>query len=115
MCALFSNPAYADTITFSLHDALPILIQYLKPPLSVGPSLKTCPKWLFASSERTSVRTIPNVLSTSSMISSSSKAFEKLGQRSEEHTSELQSRFDIVCRLLLEKKTNIHTAIITQR
>src|SRR5207249_8651538 len=29
--------------------------------------------------------------------------------RSEEHTSELQSRFDLVCRLLLEKKnTNIH-------
>src|SRR5699024_11490655 len=25
--------------------------------------------------------------------------------RSEEHTSELQSRFDLVCRLLLEKKT----------
>src|SRR5438067_10618080 len=25
-------------------------------------------------------------------------------RRSEEHTSELQSRFDIVCRLLLEKK-----------
>src|SRR5699024_5173560 len=25
-------------------------------------------------------------------------------ERSEEHTSELQSRFDIVCRLLLEKK-----------
>src|SRR5207249_7841577 len=25
-------------------------------------------------------------------------------QRSEEHTSELQSRFDLVCRLLLEKK-----------
>src|SRR5699024_12321739 len=28
--------------------------------------------------------------------------------RSEEHTSELQSRFDLVCRLLLEKK-NIYT------
>src|SRR5699024_11472631 len=27
-----------------------------------------------------------------------------LGLRSEEHTSELQSRFDLVCRLLLEKK-----------
>src|SRR5699024_12155748 len=27
-------------------------------------------------------------------------------QRSEEHTSELQSRFDLVCRLLLEKKNN---------
>src|SRR5699024_11885386 len=29
-------------------------------------------------------------------------------KRSEEHTSELQSRFDLVCRLLLEKK---HAAI----
>src|SRR5699024_10972908 len=28
----------------------------------------------------------------------------KEGLRSEEHTSELQSRFDLVCRLLLEKK-----------
>src|SRR5437868_8166539 len=27
--------------------------------------------------------------------------------RSEEHTSELQSRFDLVCRLLLEKKNNV--------
>src|SRR5699024_11991340 len=29
--------------------------------------------------------------------------------RSEEHTSELQSRFDIVCRLLLEKKKTNYT------
>src|SRR5207249_9773844 len=29
--------------------------------------------------------------------------------RSEEHTSELQSRFDLVCRLLLEKKNYRHT------
>src|SRR5690349_23741084 len=29
------------------------------------------------------------------------------GQRSEEHTSELQSRRDLVCRLLLEKKKTI--------
>src|SRR5699024_12257353 len=28
------------------------------------------------------------------------------GPRSEEHTSELQSRFDLVCRLLLEKKNS---------
>src|SRR5438067_3036583 len=28
----------------------------------------------------------------------------QLDERSEEHTSELQSRFDLVCRLLLEKK-----------
>src|SRR5207249_11832042 len=29
--------------------------------------------------------------------------------RSEEHTSELQSRFDLVCRLLLEKKKSNNT------
>src|SRR5690554_7739769 len=31
--------------------------------------------------------------------------------RSEEHTSELQSRPHLVCRLLLEKKKNIHAAL----
>src|SRR5699024_11902229 len=31
---------------------------------------------------------------------------EQPDRRSEEHTSELQSRFDLVCRLLLEKKKN---------
>src|SRR5207249_11952551 len=33
--------------------------------------------------------------------------FDADALRSEEHTSELQSRFDLVCRLLLEKKKNI--------
>src|SRR5699024_12793903 len=33
--------------------------------------------------------------------------------RSEEHTSELQSRFDLVCRLLLEKKKKIKVNEIT--
>src|SRR5437868_8365351 len=32
-----------------------------------------------------------------------------LVDRSEEHTSELQSRFDLVCRLLLEKKKNTYS------
>src|SRR5699024_12575743 len=32
------------------------------------------------------------------------KLYKISDQRSEEHTSELQSRFDLVCRLLLEKK-----------
>src|SRR5699024_11979916 len=35
--------------------------------------------------------------------------------RSEEHTSELQSRFDLVCRLLLEKKTQENTSDLTSR
>src|SRR5207248_11671043 len=30
--------------------------------------------------------------------------FQKIASRSEEHTSELQSPYDLVCRLLLEKK-----------
>src|SRR5689334_23543387 len=33
--------------------------------------------------------------------------------RSEEHTSELQSQFHLVCRLLLEKKKKHHTHIAT--
>src|SRR2546421_754679 len=32
------------------------------------------------------------------------------GDRSEEHTSELQSRSDLVCRLLLEKKKKTNTS-----
>src|SRR5207249_8420039 len=34
---------------------------------------------------------------------------ERVDAQSEEHTSELQSRFDIVCRLLLEKKKRMNT------
>src|SRR5438105_10157598 len=39
------------------------------------------------------------------------------GKRSEEHTSELQSRVDLVCRLLLEKKKKPRTTrgMVTQR
>src|SRR5438309_8421922 len=33
--------------------------------------------------------------------------------RSEEHTSELQSQFHLVCRLLLEKKNEIHPIVNT--
>src|SRR5438034_2462649 len=36
--------------------------------------------------------------------SDSSGIVDEVGERSEEHTSELQSHSDLVCRLLLEKK-----------
>src|SRR6266704_6968342 len=36
-------------------------------------------------------------------------------ERSEEHTSELQSRFDLVCRLLLEKKKKTVLAVGFQK
>src|SRR5437868_11411578 len=38
------------------------------------------------------------------MLQSAEKTLADATSRSEEHTSELQSRFDLVCRLLLEKK-----------
>src|SRR5699024_11425145 len=37
----------------------------------------------------------------------STNALGEISARSEEHTSELQSRFDLVCRLLLEKKNTV--------
>src|SRR5207248_938778 len=40
--------------------------------------------------------------------------FDEVAQRSEEHTSELQSPYDLVCRLLLEKKKkNIKIILLT--
>src|SRR5687768_18014722 len=38
----------------------------------------------------------------------------QLGARSEEHTSELQSRLQLVCRLLLEKKKAVNACSSTQ-
>src|SRR5690625_1912480 len=42
------------------------------------------------------------------MIETLEKVFPKVHPRSEEHTSELQSRGHLVCRLLLEKKKKTH-------
>src|SRR5438067_6889875 len=38
--------------------------------------------------------------------------FVSVEPRSEEHTSELQSRFDLVCRLLLEKKNKRNNYVV---
>src|SRR2546429_3529145 len=46
-------------------------------------------------------------LRSASLIASCRAAFKR-STRSEEHTSELQSRLHLVCRLLLEKKKYIH-------
>src|SRR2546429_3639640 len=37
----------------------------------------------------------------------------ELSERSEEHTSELQSRLHLVCRLLLEKKKEVTSSVMT--
>src|SRR5699024_11293063 len=56
-------------------------------------------------SEGDSVRELDESLSVDSittLLTVNNEALNQLQQRSEEHTSELQSRFDLVCRLLLE-------------
>src|SRR5687768_18473780 len=73
----FIDPATTEIYTLSLHDALPIC------PAACRESRRRPWATLLRSWPRRAGRPRP---------------------RSEEHTSELQSRLHIVCRLLLEKK-----------
>src|SRR5207249_7632519 len=82
----FADPAATEFSTLSLHDALPILFWSSWRP-------------------RSPRRVCRYRLSIGSWCAS--KAATPLEKRSEEHTSELQSRFDLVCRLLLEKKKQL--------
>src|SRR2546429_8501007 len=79
----FNDTATTEIYTLSLHDALPI---YVENALVGTQRLQS--QWQHAS-EREAVL-------------QRSLGFAK--DRSEEHTSELQSRLHLVCRLLLEKK-----------
>src|SRR5947209_13135528 len=72
----FNDTATTEIYTLSLHDALPI----------------SRPSW----------RSVPSGASTRRYARSASSP--RRTTRSEEHTSELQSRQYLVCRLLLEKK-----------
>src|SRR2546421_9605365 len=49
-------------------------------------------------------RTARRVLRLHARVARRGRGDEERAERSEEHTSELQSRSDLVCRLLLEKK-----------
>src|SRR5699024_12857045 len=81
---LFTAPAPTEIYTLSLHDALPIWWPFAPGRVCVFPSWSGR-SWVFC------------------WACSPSSPPCSWG-RSEEHTSELQSRFDLVCRLLLEKK-----------
>src|SRR2546426_2136515 len=50
-------------------------------------------------------------LNAPSMMVISTLANPELAKRSEEHTSELQSPCNLVCRLLLEKKKKTHAVV----
>src|SRR2546430_15432632 len=83
----FNDTATTEIYTLSLHDALPI----------------------FQSRNRHFPRTgasSQNAIAFSRRSVDSSLPRRRL-RRSEEHTSELQSQSNLVCRLLLEKKKNL--------
>src|SRR2546426_9013232 len=76
----FNDTATTEIYTLSLHDALPI------------------------SDFTNSTMRLRTSGASSSMIALWQEAGAAKDQRSEEHTSELQSPCNLVCRLLLEKK-----------
>src|SRR5258708_11397810 len=93
----FNDTATTEIYTLSLHDALPISPHFLAihAPAELGPTL-------FAGVAYALVRAASRLISTPVPRVSQSSVRE----RSEEHTSELQSPDHLVCRLLLEKKKN---------
>src|SRR3712207_7168074 len=97
----FNDTATTEIYTLSLHDALPIyrciarVAGVSSPPVVVGNRRSSPVESIHASaSQRASRFWIREATPSKS--------------RSEEHTSELQSRQYLVCRLLLEKKTTSH-------
>src|SRR5437879_7857193 len=90
-----------DISTLSLHDALPICKQVL----TAFSQTKTRPLPTSISNSSAS----PFTLSPFNRATFNEYSFPPLF-RSEEHTSELQSPMYLVCRLLLEKKKNKHSA-----
>src|SRR5699024_12825872 len=96
------DPLHTELYTLSLHDALPILIQYLYKATG-GCSMKQDNRdvtEIGKSKKDKGNKPKGGTLSVFRVVS-------VVVVRSEEHTSELQSRFDLVCRLLLEKKNTI--------
>src|SRR5438309_5419618 len=99
-CFFCNGPATTKIYTLSLHDALPISSERLS-------SASTRPGRMPASARaRSRLRTelISTAASTPRPHTSPIAISHVCGRRSEEHTSELQSQFHLVCRLLLEKK-----------
>src|SRR2546428_2277076 len=92
----FNDTATTEIYTLSLHDALPICKDF---HTETGPSRTIAYAAFFHSTAGTYPRSSRACCTSRANSRSSSSVL-----RSEEHTSELQSRSDLVCRLLLEKK-----------
>src|SRR5205807_8162252 len=93
--------------TLSLHDALPILSWVRSRRSSRNRSGRSsrasCPERVLGAELRRSGRS-RNAAAGAGIQCSSSQFGGPMKTRSEEHTSELQSPCNLVCRLLLEKK-----------
>src|SRR3712207_9449383 len=94
MCVVlffFNEPATTEIYTLPLHDALPIYKARPLPSTSAAALIDPSPIKARRLNRLSQLPVTPTRTTPSSM-------------RSEEHTSELQSRQYLVCRLLLEKK-----------
>src|SRR5699024_12261334 len=91
----------SDRYTLSLHDALPISV-WVKREGSI-PGYPSSPSPSHVPTSHANGATSGEIVGSITKPKDS----EPCATRSEEHTSELQSRFDLVCRLLLEKKKNM--------
>src|SRR5699024_12678120 len=103
--SFFSDSAHTSISSLSLHDALPIFASNTCPKrtkvrITVAASKYTCTT---PSSVLKSLGKISGINKPTKLNNHAAPAPIPI-RRSEEHTSELQSRFDLVCRLLLEQK-----------
>src|SRR5260370_26106163 len=96
MLFFFNDTATTEIYTLSLHDALPILF-HTDAALKAGATREEI-------SEALGVAVSMNA---GAALIYSARVLDAV--RSEEHTSELQSHLNLVCRLLLEKKKKTPT------
>src|SRR3712207_8040360 len=104
MIFFFNDTATTEIYTLSLHDALPIFVKRImegKPVIihGDGTSLWTITHNSDFAKGFIGLMGNPHAIGEAFQITCDESV------RSEEHTSELQSRQYLVCRLLLEKKT----------
>src|SRR5207247_11362282 len=92
--------------TLALHDALPIFRRARRPRVA-GRGGGPAPAGRAAAPgvRRASQGAVRDALGLAARRDPGPERPARGSPRSEEHTSELQSRVDLVCRLLLEKKT----------
>src|SRR3712207_8517960 len=95
----FNDTATTEIYTLSLHDALPIWRAAARGKCRMEKRFTVKDFFLF-------VLVVALIVSVWVAMKQYDRQYRVLLQRSEEHTSELQSRQYLVCRLLLEKKKN---------